>query len=1113
MSFIPLNVKSSYSLMSSAISIEKYVKMAKELGYQALALTDENMYGAIQFYKICQKYQINPIIGLEVQVRSNVFRVEMPLICIALNESGYQDLMKISSHDQLSNGNSELIMEELLTQSDDLAIIMPVNSSNLLSKIDGWVRSNHQQNQDKLLKNQLYFGVSPLHLLNDDERLKIQYLSEELSLLALPEIRKLASTDDKVINALEAIDQDTSEDFNIKSLYRSRLEFDFLRSSEEYLEIFSRYDLASLCERTVEITGQVDLDISLNQSILPKFPDTEGLSSQDYLAKLTQRALPSKMDDIDLTQKRLDHELSVIEEMGFADYFLIVWDICRFAKEQGILMGPGRGSAAGSLVAYLLSITHVDPLTYDLLFERFLNLERATMPDIDLDFPDDRRHEILGYLSKKYGKEHVAQIITFGTFGAKSSLRDLGKLFNLSAKELNVLSGAVPTKPGISLQEAYDQSSALRKIIKSDRKYQEIFNIAKSIEGFPRHTSIHAAGVVLSEAPLTDIVPLRAGSEMLHVTQYAMNDAESVGLLKLDILALKNLTILANALKNTYYENDQTAINLDDIPMNDSKTLELFQRGDTTGIFQFESEGIRQVLVKMQPTDFEDLVAAIALYRPGPMRQIEHFIARKKGVEPVVYPHPNLENILEVTYGIMVYQEQVMKVASTLANYSMNEADLLRRMISKKDHHSMRLEREKFVQGVVDNGYDQKDGEKIFELIEEFADYGFNRSHAVAYAMMAYQLAYLKAHFPKSFYTALLQATQQKDKIQKYRLEMMRAGISFLKPNINESWYSYLVKDHGILLGFNQIKGLRRDFIQQIIKIRRNNGPFTDFIDFMKKIDSKWLNESSLKPLIYAGAFDSFADSRAALIDSLPHLLKNWELGQGSPDLLNLFSLEISHQEEYTDRILSEQEFEMTGLYLTEIPGEKYQTLMKRYNLDYISDLSLNQSTKILALVKNIKTIQTKNGEPMSFVDASDQTANISLTLFPGVHRQYIKIIERDDYYIVEGKFNRRNSENNLIVDRITSAEEKYQELMQYESSKDYQLILRAGELDSDDKILAKILKTLKKYPGKTSVTLYNPQTSQLNRFKSSYFVTPKKALLKDLKKILGDENVILSQK
>ena len=883
-----------------------------------------------------------------------------------------------------------------------------------------------------------------------------------------------------------------------------------LKSSEEMVEQFKNAGLEEACDATKRIADTVDLKLELGKRIMPTYPVPEGEDSDHYLKTLCEEALEQRVEEVTEEYiQRLDKELKVITTMGFSDYFLIVWDIIRYAHRQNIYTGSGRGSAAGSLVAYLLKITNVDPIQYNLLFERFLNEERYTMPDIDLDFPDNRRDEVLTYIYEKYGKENVAQIGTIGTYGAKSAIRDVARVLGASQEEIKRWAKAIPSGPNVSLENGI-KNQALQELVFENRRNQQIYEIAKRIEGRNRHISTHAAAVVIADHPIIEQTPLQKGSGDIYLTQYTMETVEKVGLLKLDILGLRNLSILADCIQFIPYENKRKKVDIDQIPFDDQKTLKIFRKGNTDGVFQFESPGIRRVLRKLQPNSFEDIVAVNALYRPGPMEQIDTFIRRKNGGEPIKYPHNDLEKILGITYGVMVYQEQVMQVASIMAGYTLNEADILRRAISKKSHQEIEKGRQQFVQGSIENNYSKETALEVYGYIERFADYGFNRSHAVAYSKVAYQLAYVKANYPASFFAAIMKASN-KDKIKTYKAESKLYGVELLAPDINRSYSSFTIDEGKIRFGFDIIKGLPRNFIREVIKERRNNGNYTHMVNFLNRMDEKWLNEDLIFPLINSGAFDNLKETRNSLIHSLPSVMDSIKMSHGNVELLDIFAPVIEVKPELSDEEKMKQEYEATDFYFTSEPGEKYNKLRKDTKIKYLADVSKDTYVKLLATVENIKNIQTKKGQPMSFVDVADSTGKGNLTLFPNIHRQYIKNFNLGDTILIDGKVEQAKYPAKIIVNKIVLADDLLEGSKQKDSKKKHQVLyIRFASLKSQQKKLNALQEILLQNKGQVPVILYDQETKEQKAFKQDYYAKLNNTLLEQLNKMFGEENIVI---
>ncbi len=795
MVFVPLQVISSYSLLQSTNQLDELVKTAAERGYQALALTDRNvMYGTVAFYQTCLKYKVQPIIGLTADL-AGLFATEQtfPMVLLAKNQAGYQHLMAISSFLQTRSDQEPVTVAQVQQWLHDLMVILPSES-----ELQYWLDQGQQDNVHQLLtrlgqvvdENSLLIGIAPTQSQTVRQLLTKLAADARVKVVALPEVRYLDASDRFAVSVLNAIKDGTTIS-NLAAAQQQTGQY-WLRPAAEYSSLYEDLGLKAAAELTATVADACQLQLKFQHPQLPQFQTPDQQSAKTYLLTQCQTGLTNRLQENHVTDaapyhQRLDHELDVIDRMGFNDYFLIVWDVMQFTKRAGITTGPGRGSAAGSLVAYVLGITDVDPLEYNLLFERFLNEERAQMPDIDLDIPDNRREEVLEYVHQKYGHERVGQIITFGTLATKQAIRDVGRVFGLRPYELSEWSKTIPSVLHISLKEAYEQSQPLRNLVADSATNKLLFETASKLEGLPRHYSTHAAGIVLSDKPLTDIVPVQNGSETMLMTQYTKDYVEQVGLLKMDFLGLRNLSLLAAALK---YVKVQTGhdLNISQINLNDQATLELFQKGDTNGVFQFESSGIKNVLRRLHPDSFELVAAVNALYRPGPMENIDHFIKRRFNQEPVTYPDESLKTILAPTYGIIVYQEQVMQVASAMAGFTLGQADLLRRAMSKKKKATMEAMRKRFIDGAVAQGHETSVAQATFDYIDRFANYGFNRSHAVAYSKMAFELAYLKAHYPAAFFTALLNSVlNNSTKTKLYLMEAKRHQVVVLPPNINYS--------------------------------------------------------------------------------------------------------------------------------------------------------------------------------------------------------------------------------------------------------------------------------------------------------------------------------------
>ena len=1109
MSFVQLQVMSSYSLLQSTISIEELVIKAKERGYQAIALTDHNiLYGLVDFYKMCKKHQIKPILGLTLDVGGIVKSEENhSIILLAKNTKGYENLMLLSSKKMLLAENERLTVDQIEQYSQDLIAITPGetgeaeaflfqdDTKSATTVIEKW--------QKAFPENQFYIGVQ-LHQKLESIKNKLNEVSQNTGTptVALQDVRYIDADDEFSTATLRAIDKGET-----LSIQNASINGDyFLPESSVMEKRFKENDLAEAAQRTNAIADMITSEIVLHQQLLPKFPLPTEKTTTAFLKEQCLIGLEKRVSEPDKRYiDRLEYELTVIGKMGFEDYFLIVWDVMAYAHKVKIVTGAGRGSAAGSLVAYLLGITDVDPIEYDLLFERFLNEERYTMPDIDLDFPDNRREEILQYVRNKYGKNHVAQIATFGTLAAKMALKDVSRVFGLSPSEANVWSKAIPSVLGITLEKAFKQSANLRKLVGENEKNTLLFETAKKIEGLPRHISTHAAGVVISDKPLTQYVPLQKGGGEILLTQYPMGNVEEIGLLKMDFLGLKNLSIIDNALKLVQRETGKR-LDLLNIPMQDQETLQLFRKGDMVGIFQFESAGIKNVLRRLEPSSMEDIAAVNALYRPGPMEQIDTFIKRKKGVLPIVYPHDTLSEILSVTYGVMVYQEQVMQVAARMGGYTLGQADILRRAIGKKQKSIIDKERQHFTNGAAKLGYTPEVAMQVYDYIERFANYGFNRSHAVAYSFIAYQMAYLKAHYPNAFFVALLNsALNNSTKMKEYIIEAKKRAIKVLSPDINASFGGFSLINGQILFGFSSIKGLRRDMVDDMITNRKNDGKYKDLIDFLKRLDKKWLKPDYIKPLIYVGAFDQFEYSRGILLASIDGIIQSVQMSGNNIDLFELLKPKYESAPDITIEEKLENEEYFLGTYLSGHPTEKYDSVRPWKQIVYINELAIGKTSKVMGSIKNIHKITTKKGEPMAFVTISDTSGDCSLTLFPTKYRQFIELLTDKTVLYVEGKVeSKREGIPQIIVHQMDDVEKIA------DSQPNKKCFIRIQEEQNNNETLEKMKNAMMKAKGNIPVVLYYVQSNKKIGLTEESWINDTPELIEELENLLGKENIVI---
>ena len=1111
MSFVHLQVISAYSLLQTTTRVEDLVRSAKTKGYQAIALTDQNvLYGQVDFFKLCKKYAIQPILGVQLDLPGIIRKDRtFPLVLLAKDFEGYKKLMALSTVRNQDADDKELLslLEE---ESNRIIAITPGEKGEIESFLNGNDQDNAKAASlawEKIFtRGNFYLGVQ-LH-----EKMKpiipqLKHLSQETSIptVAMHDVRYLEPSDNFSCRVLKAIEANEKVDLQSEALDGAY----YLPSCGEVERKFREADLVESAEMTQKIADEIEIDLPLHQSLLPRYPLPAGTTPQAYLRRLCEEGLRQRINtDTPAAEyeKRLAYELEVIHEMGFDDYFLIVWDVMAYARKAKIMPGAGRGSAAGSLVSYVLRITHVDPIKYNLLFERFLNKERYNMPDIDLDFPDNRRDDILHYVRDKYGSDHVAQIATFGTLAAKMSLRDTARVFGLSVAEAQTWSNAIPNQLGISLAEARQKSTELQKLISATDVNRLLYETAEKIEGVPRHVSTHAAGVVISDRPLRDIVPLQKKNSDLYLTQYTMGNIEEIGLLKMDFLGLKNLTILNDAvqLASDAYKK---SINIWEIPMDDDRTLAIFRRADTNGVFQFESPGIKNVLRKLGPESIEDVAAVNALYRPGPMEQIDLFVSRKKGLAAIDYLHPDLKSILEVTYGVMVYQEQVMQVASRMAGFSLGEADILRRAIGKKQKSAIDEERKHFIEGSLQQGYSEQTAEQVYDYIERFANYGFNRSHSVAYSFIAYQLAYMKAHFPEAFFAALLNSVNQhSDKMKEYFIELKRRNITISYPDINTSNWKFGLQQQTIQFGLGGIKGLRRDFIQEIIRERQSHGHYQDFVQFLRRINPKWLKAENITPLIYSGAFDNFGHSRATLLQSLPGMLNSIDYSGNNIDLFSILEPKYVETEEMPLLELLDMEEATLGHSLKGHPIDQFGTLYDNGSAVYVTELAFDKKMRTMGLIKDIRRIQTKKGDPMAFASLTDSTGEISITIFPEYYIRFMKLLKANQLLVVEGKLERSKQadKTNFLATHIWDAA-AYQEMI---GQKKENVFIRLTAENNNPELFNKMYRVLDNRRGEHPVILYNEATKQTVRLTTEYWVTISGELIESLQAIFGNGNV-----
>lgn len=973
--FTSLYVKTNYSLLSSLVSIDNLILYAVEHKLSALAICDDNMTSTKIFYDKCIKNNIKPIIGLDLKYNNS------NILMYAKNFIGYQSLIKLST----ISSERDITITDLETYNNDVVVVLPYKDFALYNELTR-------------LYNNLYIGV--LNKIEEKESYKVTK-----NVVFINKVLYLNKDHEKYLKYLFMIrDSKTiADDVTFKDNYNYML-------LSDAISLVSNETL----NNTNVIADMCNLEFSKRDDLLPVY-DTN-IDSDQYIVKLSVAGLNKRLGGnvSDVYKKRLIYELDVIKRMGFSNYFLVVYDFIKYAKKNNILVGPGRGSAAGSLVAYSLGITEIDPIKYDLLFERFLNPERVSMPDIDTDFPDIYRNNIIEYVRNKYGEKRVSGIITFGTMAAKLVLRDVGRVLNIPPKTIDTLCKKIPTVTKDKLKDFYDRDENFRNIINSSDKLMLLYEISTLIEGFPRHISTHAAGVVMSRIDLDRIIPLVRNNDM-YISGYTMEYLEELGLLKMDFLGIKNLTTIMNIIADIE-SSLGIKINFSDIPLDDPDALKLFETADTCGIFQFESEGMKNFLRKLRPNTIYDIFAAIALFRPGPAVNIDSYIRRKHGLEQVTYLDPCLESILSSTYGIIIYQEQIMQIANVMAGFSYGEADILRRAMSKKKLDLLKGEEIRFIEGSVTRGHKEEDAKRVFDLILNFANYGFNKSHSVSYAIVAYKMAYLKAKYPKFFFSNLLSSVIGSEvKTIEYINEARKLGINVILPDINRSTNKYEVVDNGILFPLSNIKNVGIVTCKDIINSRGDG--FSDIYDCFSKILSRNVNKSTLEALIDVSCFDSFGYNKKTLYYNLDNLINYATLTKDlDPDLVIKPDIEI--MDEFSRGELLSNEKASLGFYLSSHPTTIYKS--RTSNVVNLADIKnyFGKRIELLVMIDKVRVVNTKNNDRMAFYLASDDTAQTDLTLFPKVYEKY-KDIDKGEIVLVKGEVQRRFDKYQIIVNEI----------------------------------------------------------------------------------------------
>ena len=1046
--FVHLHLHTEYSLLDGACRIAEVVARAKELGMPALAITDHgSMHGIIDFYKECRQAGIKPVLGCEVYVSQRTrhdkeVRLDddpYHLVLLARDQEGYKNLMRLVSLGHLEGFYYRPRIDwELLEKYHEHLIAL---SSCLAGEIPRLILSgNNQRSLQKAVEMDALFGRGNFYLELQDNGVDGQDLVNDAvgEISRLTGIPLVATNDVHYTNRADARAQDillciqTNKGVDDPDRLRFQGEEFYLKSPEEMSEVFASRPEA--LANTVEIARQCNVEIEFGKFVLPRYPIPEGFTGETYLRKLCYDRLPSRYPDPSPEVfERLEYELGMIIRMGYPAYFLIVWDFIDYARRKGIPVGPGRGSAAASIVSYLLGITDVEPLGANLVFERFLNIERITLPDIDIDLCYERRGEVIDYVVKKYGEQSVAQIVTFGTMAARAVVRDVGRALKMPYGEVDRIAKAIPYQLGMTLDKALEVSQDLRHMVDEDEKVAGLIDLAQRLEGMPRHASVHAAGVVITKDPLTEYVPLQRSAEGAVITQYTMEALEELGLLKIDFLGLRTLTVIARTC-DLIHEHKDPDFDISHAPLDDPSTYRLLSQGHSLGIFQLESGWVRDVLKELRPERFEDIVASVSLVRPGPMEHIPAFIASKNGTP--TYLHPALEPILKDTYGIIIYQEQIIQIVMALAGFTAGQADVLRRAVGKKKKDLLDEQRDLFVKGCLSRGLDKYMADQVYDLIMKFANYGFNRAHAAAYALVAFQTAYLKAHYPAEFMASLLTSIMgSNEKVALYVEECRRMNLSILPPDINRSRAEFSLEGKGLRVGLATVKNVGRTAVDHILKVRDEKGQFRSLRDFCERTDSRMLNRRAIESLIKCGAFDCVGARRSQMIAVLERTLNIAAAGQklkqnGQMTLFDAGGVELEDDvaddlpplDEYPEQAMLAMEKELLGLYTSGHPLGRYKAQMERAGAVPQAQLSEQEDgagVAVAGLVSGQKRFVTRNGDVMLFLTLEDLTGTIETILFPRVYQRYQAILEDQAPLLVRGRLSVQEEETKVIAEEI----------------------------------------------------------------------------------------------
>ncbi len=1155
MDFCHLHTHTEYSLLDGAARISELVSVAKELGMQYLAITDHGaMYGVVDFYKEAHKQGINPVIGCEVYVaprtrfdKTHEYDAKYShLILLAENNIGYKNLIKI-----VSAGFTEgfyykpRVDFDLLKEHSEGLIVLSACLAGEIPKL--LLNDDYEGAKEVAQKYISVFGKDNYFIEIQDHGLKEQKQTNPLLIKLANELGLgvVATNDIHYVKREDAYAQDVlmciQMDRTVDDPDRMKFETDqfYLKSPGEMQQLFSY--IPEALSNTVEIARRCHVDFDFDTRHLPSYDVPDGKNASEYLRELCFEGLKNRYKEpsAELVE-RLEYELSVINSMGFVDYFLIVWDFIHYARNNEVMVGPGRGSAAGSIVAYTLGITSIDPIRYGLIFERFLNPERVSMPDIDVDFAPEGRQKVINYVVEKYGEDKVSQIITFGTLKAKLVVRDVGRALNIPYAEVDKVAKAIPNDLKMTLDKALEISNDLRTMYNSDINIKKLIDTARSLEGLPRHKSTHAAGVVITEEPTVNYIPLQLNEDAV-TTQFVKDTVEELGLLKMDFLGLRNLTIIENAVK-IIEQTKGIKIDMNNIDYESKEVFDTISSGNTDGVFQLESAGMKSFMQELKPDKLEDLIAGISLYRPGPMDSIPTYVYNKNHPEKVVYKHKLLENILNVTYGCMVYQEQVMEIVRVLAGYSLGGADLMRRVISKKKMAQMEVERKNFIYGKQDEdgnyiidgcirrGIDEKTAIAIFDEIYDFANYAFNKSHAAAYAYVTYQTAYLKTFYPVEFMASLISSVDDTDKINEYIVNSKLMGINLCPPDVNKSTDTFTVEGSSIRFGLSAVKNVGRGFIQKLVAERNQGGEFTGFADFISRMTGNDMNKRAVEGMIMCGAFDSMGIKRSQLMRVFEIAIDNEASSQKGnlSGQLTLFDDDVTYEidfpeiEEFDKNTLLKMEKSSIGMYLSGNPMEKYDEKVRsitKYNIGSIlasveksedgsyvavdGGISDNDYVKICAVVSNRKNKTTRNNTQMAFLKLEDLYGTIEALVFPKILTRFSGVLQEENIILAEGRVNlREDEEPKLLLEKA--------ELLDLVNPPEQLKTLYIKFETKTPEIISEYSEIAKKYTGKNPVCLYFENTKERLSAPDSLKINAHAEAIKVLKEHFGDKNVVL---